>query len=66
MKRRFLQEWCDNGRYVGRWKDNRLKGVINDTGHGWEYCIQTLQKKCVGMESSSHDLGAHIVMTECK
>ena len=23
-----------NGRFVGRWKDARLKGVINDTGHG--------------------------------
>ena len=35
----------DNGIFVGRWKDARLKGVINDTGHCWEYCIQTLQKK---------------------
>jgi len=30
----FLQEWCGNGRFVGRWKDTRLKGVINDAGHG--------------------------------
>ena len=66
IKRRFLQEWCDNGRFVGRWKDARHKGIINDTGHGCSTVSKHSKRSDVGMGSSSHDLGAHLVMTECK
>ena len=66
IKRMFLQEWCDNDRFVGRWKDARLMGVINDAAMVGSTASKQSRRSDVGMGSSSHDLGAHFVTTECK
>ena len=63
----FLQEWCNNGRFVGRWKTPDLRESLMMLVMVGSTASKHSRRSEVGIGSSSHDdLGAHLVMTECK